>query len=377
KKVKVLEWPSQSPDFSIFEPLWGDQFNFCCHYDFNRANRSSFLLPVSNISHMSADASISHSILHHCRPGAPGIPGLKGERGDSYPGQRGIPGPVGDPGLPGLDGNYGTIQGERGEPGLPGFPGSPGRKGEPGFNGGPGYPGSAGSPGESGFNGRPGLKGVPGDPGFYGIKGSKGTPGKSSQTSTSPFCPQLFFFLPSLLPLFPFLSSEGQKGRKGPPGVVLPSPIVESQPSGDMGLPGERGPLGYRGDSGWSGIPGRPGVRNDELLMTSRTSIKERKPVGNVTFSAAPPTGLFLFILSGPLETLASLAFLAAPAAVSALATLWACLHCGMGTACCMWRDRRKHTTKTWVCAPPPFTQQKLDLNMIFVKFLVGSTPYI
>uniref|UniRef100_A0A3P9MJQ9 Collagen, type IV, alpha 6 n=1 Tax=Oryzias latipes TaxID=8090 RepID=A0A3P9MJQ9_ORYLA len=247
-----------------------------------------------------------------------GLPGL--------PGRQGRPGPPGPPGPPGS----GTIQGERGEPGLPGFPGSPGRKGEPGFNGGPGYPGSAGSPGESGFNGRPGLKGVPGDPGFYGIKGSKGTPGKrssqdyscalSSQTSTSfshPSVLNFFFFLPSLFLLFPFLSSAGQKGRKGPPGVVLPSPIVESQPSGDMGLPGERGPLGYRGDSGWSGIPGRPGA---------------------------------------PLETLASLAFLAAPAAVSALATLWACLHCGMGTACCMWRDRKKHTTKTWVCAPPPFT---------------------
>uniref|UniRef100_A0A3P9II18 Collagen, type IV, alpha 6 n=1 Tax=Oryzias latipes TaxID=8090 RepID=A0A3P9II18_ORYLA len=188
---------------------------------------------------------------------------------------------------------------------------SPGRKGEPGFNGGPGYPGSAGvkeykcktwygshmglwfsgSPGESGFNGRPGLKGVPGDPGFYGIKGSKGTPGKSSQTSTSPFCPQLFFFLPSLLPLFPFLSSEGQKGRKGPPGVVLPSPIVESQPSGDMGLPGERGPLGYRGDSGWSGIPGRPGARKCDVLCCSTNwpfPFYSLRPPGNIGLPGIP-----------------------------------------------------------------------------------------
>uniref|UniRef100_A0A3P9LC79 Collagen, type IV, alpha 6 n=1 Tax=Oryzias latipes TaxID=8090 RepID=A0A3P9LC79_ORYLA len=282
------------------------------------------------------------------RPGAPGIPGLKGERGDSYPGQRGfdgVKGLKGEPGIPGQPGlpgesalagfqgppgppgppGSGTIQGERGEPGLPGFPGSPGRKGEPGFNGGPGYPGTPGKRSSQDYS-----------------------CALSSQTSTSfshPSVLNFFFFLPSLFLLFPFLSSAGQKGRKGPPGVVLPSPIVESQPSGDMGLPGERGPLGYRGDSGWSGIPGRPENMLVLLHLTlfqlteldygpsspkgrpgapgnlgrtgpsglpgplgdpgspglpGTSGRQERKPGGNVTFSAAPPTGLLLFILSGP-----------------------------------------------------------------------------
>lgn len=62
------------------------------------------------------------------------------------------------------------------------------------------------------------------------------------------------------MPVFPFLTFAGQRGPKGLPGVLLPSPIVDGQSSGDMGLPGERGPFGYRGDSGWSGIPGRPGA---------------------------------------------------------------------------------------------------------------------
>uniref|UniRef100_A0A3B3H7P1 Collagen, type IV, alpha 6 n=1 Tax=Oryzias latipes TaxID=8090 RepID=A0A3B3H7P1_ORYLA len=194
------------------------------------------------------------------RQGRPGLPGLP-EQSKGQPGQPGLPGLPGSPGFQGPPGppgppGSGTIQGERGEPGLPGFPGSPGRKGEPGFNGGPGYPGKykcktwygshmgfwfSGSPGESGFNGRPGLKGVPGDPGFYGIKGSKGTP--------------------------------GPKGRPGAPGNL-----------------GRTGPSGLPGPLGDPGSPGLPGTSGRQ----------ERKPGGNVTFSAAPPTGLFLFILSGP-----------------------------------------------------------------------------
>ncbi|XP_038828936.1 collagen alpha-1(XVIII) chain-like [Salvelinus namaycush] len=251
------------------------------------------------------------------KPGLPGVdgndgyPGPAGERGEKGEpglsgthGPKGEPGAAGFPGLPGSEGPEGK-PGLRGPPGLPGppgrgfsldledpidKPGRPGPKGEDGQDGLPGVavkgePGAPGAAGASGLDGLPGHTGAKGDQGDMGPKGERGRDGFSfpgppgPPGSSGPVINLQDVLLNDTEGVFNFsglLESQGLRGKKGEPGVMVAadrsmmSELTGLQGpkgiKGDCGVPGPAGvmgpfgPEGPKGEYGYPGRPGRPGI---------------------------------------------------------------------------------------------------------------------
>ncbi|CAJ0921952.1 unnamed protein product [Ranitomeya imitator] len=188
KKIKLLEWPSRSPDLNPVESLWKEadleHLKMCpenakafeCVLEPPRVPKNTkfgylrrisvcaglgFLGCVLWVIVLLEDEMTTHlkildggaEVLGQNLQGLPGMSGEVGFQGDK--GSQGLPGP------PGLRGKAGPV-GKPGDKGFLGLPGPPGPEG---------FPGDIGPPGQ---NGPEGLKGKPGARGFPGPRGQPG-----------------------------------------------------------------------------------------------------------------------------------------------------------------------------------------------------------